>query len=266
MIQGWIVSFASIPLITKSLREGYVLDAQTRPGTLSETYKIPIQRVSVRCLRVTQPALRNEFLGFRVYLLIKVDVHNRHRYGGARRNYPFVVGQRGFQDSWDPGRDAVGKTYSFSDASTQIWEGLQSLKTQSIRRGWIGNGGVELGTQGIVDSLIGQNVIGCIAESPRGGTMARTNNSLSFMSQAKKRLFSGWKIGLQDFMEDGRLLWLFFCLPMLPVDAKSDSVEILRGFSLVDIKDARTYLRAVIVGFSQAEGSVFEPRCQVKIS
>jgi len=67
-------------------------------------------------------------------------------------------------------------------------------------------------------------------------------------------------------MEDGRLLWLFFCLPMVPVDAKSDSVEILRGFSLVDTKDARTYLRAAIVRFSQAEGSFFEPRCQVRIS
>jgi len=50
-----------------------------------------------------------------------------------------------------------------------------------------------------------------------------------------ERLFSGWKIGLQDFVKDGRLLQLFFCL--LLADTKDDSAEILRGFGLVDARE-----------------------------
>lgn len=86
--------------------------------------------------------------------------------------------------------------------------------------------------QGVVDSLIGHNVIECIAESPRGSGSACTNNGLSFISQATKRFFTGWKVGLQDFMEDSSLLRLFFCLPLLLNDAKDVFAEILRGSSL----------------------------------
>jgi len=82
------------------------------------------------------------------------------------------------------------------------------------------------------------------AESPYSSSNARTNDSLSFISQTMERLFSEWKIGLQDFIEDGRLSRLFFCPPLLLADAKDDSAEILRGFGLVDTHQGykeRTY-------------------------
>jgi len=113
--------------------------------------------------------------------------------------------------------------------------------------------------QGIVDALIGQNVIACIVESPGSSRKACTNDSLSFVSQATKGLFSGWKIGLQDFVEDGRLSRLFFCLPVLLADAKDDSAEVLRGFSLVDTyhKDAKNALTRCNCRIFPSEGFTF---------